>query len=197
MHYKFRLVLQLRDKLNTLEGNHAQLLADDSFFAVEAERYNRMLNQASRKWGGAEQKMNSFDDIWEDAPRLSGSMSTPNSGGNSQRLQQGSSSTSSIRQWLQQRQQQDSEDRRPPASCSQRQSSEGRSISSNSGGRVEHTIISHRTTPSNNRSGNATNGAVRRATQRRRDMYDDDNGSVYPDAFGTSDLWERQGSSGI
>lgn len=182
MHYKFRLILQLRDKLNLHDGNHVALLADSNFIANETRRYNMMLSHASRKWGGSEQKYSTFsEDIWEDGVTRSSVPSSLSSQSTSRtpRSSHSSSSTAtgSIHRWLSQRQENTESH---STHCSSRNSSAVSSRRESSGSIRD--------------SGSALN---RSRTQHASSVYDDENGRAYPDEFGPSDLWERQGTSGI
>jgi hypothetical protein len=175
MHYKFRLILQLRDKINFHGGNHVALLADLNFVANETRRYNLMLSQASKKWGGSEQKYSTFsEDIWEDGgtrASISSSQSVTRTPRNSHSTS--SASTGSIHRWLSQRQ----------------ETNEIRSTTSRSS-----LVVPRR---SDGGSGSSRDTRPNRTRSHPSSVYDDDNGQAYPDEFGQSDLWERQGSSGI
>ena len=68
LHYKFRLLLRVRSKLETVKGDVDALMKDPRFVKAEVQRFNRMLDLAGSRFGGREQALGiSGTDIWNDA----------------------------------------------------------------------------------------------------------------------------------
>jgi hypothetical protein len=52
LHYKLRLLLKVRDKLERLYGNVSELVSNREFCEAEAERFENLLEIATSKFGG-------------------------------------------------------------------------------------------------------------------------------------------------
>jgi hypothetical protein len=65
LHYKFRLLLKIKDKLGYCGGNVSELMRDAKFLDTETRRFTNILKQANQKWGGSEQQR-AGRDIWSD-----------------------------------------------------------------------------------------------------------------------------------
>ena len=64
LHYKFRLVLKVREKLEKNDINVAKMVADTSFIAQEVNRFTQLMDQAASKFGGSEHR--EYTDLWSE-----------------------------------------------------------------------------------------------------------------------------------
>lgn len=54
LHYKLRLLLKVRGKLEYLHGNLEEFTNDAEFLETEVKRYTKLVDNASFRWGGGE-----------------------------------------------------------------------------------------------------------------------------------------------
>jgi hypothetical protein len=69
LHYKLRLLLKVRDKLNRVGGNVNELISDRAFCATEADRYQSLLDMATKGFGGAgmeDTAVKQVTGVWDD-----------------------------------------------------------------------------------------------------------------------------------
>ena len=61
LHYKFRLLLKIREKLKKDNFDVDNLLNDDSFIKGEINRFTKLIDDAGKSFGGAD----FYKDTWE------------------------------------------------------------------------------------------------------------------------------------
>jgi hypothetical protein len=64
LHYKLRLFLKVREKLERVGGSVGEAMRDASFISNEVTRYEKLLHTASTLYGGKDMESKFESDVW-------------------------------------------------------------------------------------------------------------------------------------
>lgn len=109
LHYKLRLFLKVREKLDRVGGSVGEAMRDNGFIGNEVTRYESLLKTTERLYGGRGMESSSFEsDCWQDD--LDAATSIPPSGRSSSARQfnEDGGQSGGMLQWLQKGQTQES-----------------------------------------------------------------------------------------
>jgi hypothetical protein len=69
LHYKFRLLYKVREKLERYHRDVSRVMADEKFVSSEVSRFETLIHQASSRWGGSEHSQVHAEqwDLWGDS----------------------------------------------------------------------------------------------------------------------------------
>ena len=67
LHYKLRLFLKVREKLERCAGSVGEAMRDATFISAEADRYESLLGTASQLYGGRGMESHAAADLWRDS----------------------------------------------------------------------------------------------------------------------------------
>ena len=81
LHYKLRLFLKIKDKLELCNGNVPSMMSDLGFVQIEFDRFTALLKHAGDKYGGGRDVEDSRGDLWADDGEETNATTTTTVGG--------------------------------------------------------------------------------------------------------------------